>query len=179
MPDGELSGAVDVERSGDDVLLVFRAGDGEGEAARMETRIHLFEPNADAALPEAKRRSSAPTGVATPPLGHSLVAAFCRLSGDDNPIHASDAAARAIGLERGVVPGLLLAAMAEQALEDADAGPLALLRCRFATPVYIGDRIHLDVRKLPSVGEAAAARWRVVLRDRHGQIASFAEATRF
>ncbi len=76
------------------------------------------------------------------------VAAFARLSGDDNPIHLDADAARAAGFEREVVHGVLVTSLVSRLLGTRLPGPGAILlgqQLRYRRPVYPGDRLLATV----------------------------------
>lgn len=64
---------------------------------------------------------------------------YARASGDDNPIHLDDAAARALGLPQVVAHGMLTAALAVGAVADWAGGPDRVLATdlRFGAPVPV------------------------------------------
>jgi acyl dehydratase len=72
-----------------------------------------------------------------------------RLSGDDNPLHADPAVARAAGFERPILHGLATWGVAGHAvLKTACAGrpeKLASLYARFTAPVYPGETIRTEL----------------------------------
>ncbi len=91
---------------------------------------------------------------------------FAAVSGDHDPIHVSDAAARAAGFERRVAHGLLtlsLISAAESELSRAivargvEAKPLSLGydRVRFLRPVYPGETLTA-IYRIESIDAAAA-----------------------
>jgi enoyl-CoA hydratase len=76
------------------------------------------------------------------------VAAFARLSGDDNPIHVDAAAARAAGFEREVVHGVLVTGLLSRLLGSELPGPGTILLgqdLRFRRPVYVGEPVRASV----------------------------------
>jgi acyl dehydratase len=76
------------------------------------------------------------------------VAAFARLSGDDNPIHLDTAAARAAGFEREVVHGVLVTSLISRLLGTRLPGPGTILlgqELRYRRPVHPGDRLTATV----------------------------------
>ena len=76
------------------------------------------------------------------------VAAFIELSGDDNPIHVSEMAARAAGFERPVVHGVLVVSLLSRLLGTSLPGPGTILlgqTLRFLRPVYAGDLLRASV----------------------------------
>ena len=76
------------------------------------------------------------------------VAAFVRLTGDDNPVHVDDNYARQIGLGGRVVHGMLTAGFVSTLIGTALPGPGALWvgeRLNFRAPVRIGDAVRAKV----------------------------------
>jgi len=71
-----------------------------------------------------------------------------RLSGDRNPLHIDPAVARKAGFERPILHGLASYGIAgwavAKALAGGDAGRLAGLSLRFASPVLPGDRLDFS-----------------------------------
>lgn len=79
------------------------------------------------------------------------VAAFARLSGDDNPIHLDGAAARTAGFEREVVHGVLVVSLISRLLGTVLPGPGTILlgqELRYRRPVHVGDRLRASVEVL-------------------------------
>jgi acyl dehydratase len=76
------------------------------------------------------------------------VAAFARLSGDDNPIHLDTEAAVAAGFEREVVHGVLVTSLISRLLGTQLPGPGTILlgqELRYRRPVHPGDRLRATV----------------------------------
>ncbi len=72
-----------------------------------------------------------------------------RLCGDDNPLHADPAVARAAGFERPILHGLATFGIAGRAIlktfrANRPEG-LTMLRARFTAPVYPGDTIRTEM----------------------------------
>lgn len=91
--------------------------------------------------------------VATRPLDADLVGRWVRLVGDHNPIHTDPAFAAALGLERPVVPGALLAAVAERYADTTAAADLRRLNMRFMAPIPVGETVVVDSRERSSDAE--------------------------
>lgn len=73
------------------------------------------------------------------------IAAFCELSGDFNPLHTDDEAARAAGFRRRIAHGLLIVSITSGMPDGADDWALNayLEETRtFVAPVYPGDAIR-------------------------------------
>lgn len=76
------------------------------------------------------------------------VAAFARLSGDDNPIHLDGEAAMAAGFDREVVHGVLVTSLISRLLGTRLPGPGTILlgqELRYRRPVHPGDRLIATV----------------------------------
>jgi acyl dehydratase len=76
------------------------------------------------------------------------VAAFARLSGDDNPIHLDADAAQAAGFDREVVHGVLVTSLISRLLGTRLPGPGTILlgqELRYRRPVHPGDRLTATV----------------------------------
>jgi acyl dehydratase len=71
---------------------------------------------------------------------------YAAVSGDENPLHLDDAAARAMGFPGVIVHGLCSLAMAAWALTPAGdrRRPLTRLSARFGGPVFPGDELVLQ-----------------------------------
>lgn len=73
---------------------------------------------------------------------------FVELTGDDNPVHVDDEYAAAMGLPARVVHGMLTGGYVSTAIGTLLPGPGALWlsqRFNFRAPVFVGDRIHVEV----------------------------------
>src|SRR5437763_12656384 len=77
------------------------------------------------------------------------VVRFVELTGDDNPVHVDEEYAAAMGLRARVVHGMLTSGYVSTVIGTLLPGPGALWlseRFSFRTPVFVGDRIHVEVR---------------------------------
>lgn len=77
------------------------------------------------------------------------IARFCELSGDFNPLHTDDDAAREAGFRERIAHGLLVLSITSGQPTEADDWALnAYLEesRRFVAPVYPGDAIHTVTR---------------------------------
>ena len=82
------------------------------------------------------------------------MAAYARASLDFNPIHTDAAAARALGLPRPVVHGMLLLGRAASIAADRfAAGPAGAIDCLFLSPVLAGDSVRYAVE--PAAGSSS------------------------
>lgn len=86
--------------------------------------------------------------VTTPPITMRDVEAFAAVSGDWNPIHLSDDAARAAGLSGAVVHGMYIAGCFEVYLERLSGLSISELQVRFIRPVPVGNSISISARPL-------------------------------
>lgn len=77
------------------------------------------------------------------------VAAFARLSGDDNPLHVDAEFARRTSFQRPVAHGMLVASYVSTLIGTQLPGPGALWtqqQFRWRAPVFVGDEISLTLR---------------------------------
>jgi acyl dehydratase len=83
---------------------------------------------------------------------------YARASGDDNPIHLDDEAARAVGLPGRILHGLCTMALAGRAIERVAGREPSRLAVRFSAPVALGaavtTRVWPDLSFEASSGEA-------------------------
>lgn len=90
-----------------------------------------------------------------------------RLMGDDNPLHADPAVARAAGFERPILHGLASYGLAARAILRQCAGNdparLRSLDLRFAAPVFPGETLRTEIWR---DGSQVRFRARVLERDR-------------
>jgi acyl dehydratase len=132
--------------------LVIRAetrADGEVVAEQYVTELfrglEAPEDRGEAApeLPEAERAGD--------PHESSFAVAgdqaerYARASGDHNPIHLDDDAARAVGLPGRILHGLCTMALAGRAVEEAAGRAPSRLAVRFSAPVALGDAVTTRV----------------------------------
>ena len=74
---------------------------------------------------------------------------YAKASGDHNPIHVSDDAARSVGLPRAILHGLCTMALASQAIVDGllggDPRRLKSMSVRFSRPVLLDQTLTTEV----------------------------------
>lgn len=98
------------------------------------------------------------------------MALIYRLSGDDNPLHAEPAFARAAGFPRPILHGLATMGIAGHALVKAvcgyDPARLASMAVRFSAPVFPGETIRTELwQDSVAGGSVVSFRARVKERD--------------
>ena len=87
----------------------------------------------------------------TPPIDENYVDRYLKLVGDDNPIHAAVRRGVSAELPAAIVPGGLIAMIAEAALRRAFHGAsLVQMNMRFTSPIFVGDRLRIYVQKRES-----------------------------
>lgn len=121
-----------------------------GAPAQMQTRLRYVTPQEMAALRGTRFSDRFTTGDtvwrATAPIAAQAVGQYLALSHDRNPIHTSDAAARAAGLPGAVVPGMMLCGLAEAVLCDIHPGQwVREMKTRFMAAVPVGQAVRLAV----------------------------------
>lgn len=107
------------------------------------------------------------------------VARYARASGDDNPIHTDETTARGIGLDGTVIQGMLLMALADEALAAwRPDSACRRLTARFARPAPTGSDVVIGGRvvKTEMVEGAALATLRIMVKDGNGAVLAMAEA---
>jgi acyl dehydratase len=112
-------------------------------------------------------------------VGMEQVRRYAAISGDDNPIHVDEDAARSIGLDGPIVQGMLLMGLVDVALgEWLPAGACAKLSSRFALPVAVGADVVVSgrvVRADEAEGRPRAT-LRIFVKDGAGKAVALAEA---
>jgi acyl dehydratase len=103
------------------------------------------EDRGDAApeVPEAARTGD--PHEATSAVAADQADRYARASGDHNPIHLDDDAARAVGLPGRILHGLCTMALAGRAVEEAAGRAPSRLAVRFSAPVVLGDAVTTRV----------------------------------
>lgn len=105
------------------------------------------------------------------------VEAFGALSGDRNPLHFSDAAARERGFEGRMAHGALLNASVSKIFGVERPGPGTLFAgfaYRFLTPLYVGREYQLRVGFFPREATSKFRRALATVRDSRGALCAFA-----
>ncbi|MBL8569050.1 MAG: MaoC family dehydratase [Phreatobacter sp.] len=107
------------------------------------------------------------------------VSTYATASGDDNPIHTDEAAARSIGLGGTIIQGMLLMALADEALAAwRPDSACQRLTARFARPAPTGSEVVIGGRvvKTEAVDGAELATLRIMVKDGKGAVLAMAEA---
>ena len=108
-----------------------------------------------------------------------LVRRYAAISGDDNPIHVDDAAARSIGLDGPIVQGMLLMGLVDTALAEwLPGGTCDKLSTRFALPVAVGAAVTITGRvvRADEIDGRPRATLRIFVKDDAGKAVALAEA---
>lgn len=98
---------------------------------------------------------------------------FARLSGDYNPLHLDDDAARASGFERSIVHGALAASLISRLLgtELPGDGTIYLGQdVKFLRPIYVGDAVTARVEVVEVRHDKPVIRLRTTVETR-GEVA--------
>lgn len=114
-----------------------------------------------------------------PAVDMAMVRRYAAASGDDNPIHVDEAAARTVGLPGAIVQGMLLMGLADTALAEwLPQGTCAKLSTRFALPVAVGTSVTISARvvRADHADGRARATLRIFIKDQDGKAAALAEA---
>lgn len=119
--------------------------------------MHLLPPNRDASTTMAmpKRRHTSRLVV-----DDGLMRAFTQLSGDENPIHMDDEAARRFGFEKRIAYAGALLAEVSRIISTELPGPGALCLAwnfEFKAPVHVGDAVIFETTLKHSSPATAAA----------------------
>lgn len=112
--------------------------------------------------------------------GREEVAAFARLSGDDNPIHLDEAHARNTPFGACIVHGSLLASVFSALLgrELPGAGTIYLGQTlRFFKPVLLDEPVEFSVEVVAIREDKPIVTLRTLCIDAHGKLAVEGEAT--
>jgi acyl dehydratase len=160
--DGEDGDPV-VEQFATMLIRGIEAGDDAGVA-----------PPSHAFPPEAKSAKVAEVATVVDP---DQARRYAAASGDANPIHVDDEAARAVGLPGVILHGMCTMALCSTAVVDAlaggDPGRLRRLAVRFYRPVFPGNDL---VTSIFDVGDGvyafeASSAGKVVVRDGRAELA--------
>jgi hypothetical protein len=145
-PDGWGSVALSGEtlQSGKSIRSTLRDADGLVFSAEARIDVIALDRVANDCAVAVPAHLHAPdvNWTRLPPLTGAVVKRYVTLAHDPNPIHVDDDAARAVGLASAIVPGMLIAGLAEYAV----AGQWAGLRARFVAPVAVGSSCRFAVR---------------------------------
>ncbi|WP_306028519.1 MaoC/PaaZ C-terminal domain-containing protein [Stappia sp. MMSF_3263] len=112
-------------------------------------------------------------------LDAARVAAYADASGDRNPIHLDEDAARAAGLPGTIVHGMLMMGHFERALRGWLPGTdIRSLQIRFLRPLAVGARMTISGRVAKLLpGEVPEMIVRLTVQDDAGQSVSIGDAT--
>ena len=112
-------------------------------------------------------------------LDSARVAAYANASGDRNPIHLDEEAARAAGLPGTIVHGMLVMGHFERALRDWLPGTrIRSLQIRFLRPLAVGARMTVSGRVAKLLpGTPPEMIVRLSVQDDAGQSVSIGDAT--
>ncbi|CAN6247737.1 unnamed protein product, partial [Urochloa humidicola] len=148
-------------------------------AAAMRLGRRAIFPLVRTATTTTTTTSTASSPPAVLSVGHALrerrrfteadVAAYAAVSGDRNPVHLDDGAARELGgFQRGrVVHGMLLASLFPSVIAARFPGAAyASQTLKFTAPVYVGDDVvarveALHIRAMSAANSGAASRYLV------------------
>ena len=155
LPRAEVAG-VRASRAG--AWIVLRIESRVGAELANEQLATLFVGRLEAggsggdaipAHPFPATARAAPVDEVAYAIDHDQARRYARASGDDNPIHVDDEAARAAGLPGASLPGLCTMAFCGKAVVSAAAGGdprrLRRLALRFAKPVLPGATLATTV----------------------------------
>lgn len=101
------------------------------------------------------------------------IESFARTSGDTNPIHLDDAAARAAGLTGRVAHGVLSLGFCSAVLGTLLPGPGTIavdLSVKFLRPAYIGDTVTCRVEVAEKHADGKTVTMKLLWRNQHGKI---------
>ena len=97
-------------------------------------------------LPLSRSSRGASTTLSEPfSISAGQVARYVAFAGDENPLHTDPAHAASLGFAHPLVPGALLAALAQGLV--AGHGRLARLGLRFTAPVLVGETLQVAVER--------------------------------
>jgi acyl dehydratase len=103
--------------------------------------------------------------VAIGPLDRGLAAAYAAVSGDDNPLHADDAFAQAVGLPRAVAHGMFLMGVMDRVLQAWSPGLVVKrMESRFVRPVTLDSMVRLAGR-VAQVNQDGSVTVRLTVRE--------------
>ncbi|MAA99618.1 MAG: hypothetical protein CMN87_03110 [Stappia sp.] len=107
------------------------------------------------------------------------VAAYARASGDNNPIHLDEAAAKKAGLDGPIAHGMLMMGRLEAPVREWLPGwRITRLQVRFMRPLAVGGGLSIAgrVAKADTRGTSAHLILRLMLRDGDGNPLAVGEA---
>ncbi len=108
-----------------------------------------------------------------------MVLEFARITGDDNPIHLDEEAARNSMFGRRIAHGMLVMGVVSSVLGREFPGPGTVYmkqEAKFLRPVYINERIRVRVSVLEKIEEKSRLRLSTEVLKEDGQLAVTGEA---
>ncbi|WP_422768839.1 MaoC/PaaZ C-terminal domain-containing protein [Plantactinospora sp. WMMC1484] len=139
------------KRSGTAATIRVQTRDADGELLNEQyvTEFYRGVPtDLDLGTPAPTLPADPPAGeparTAAHPLPADLARRYADASGDHNPIHLDEGAARAAGLPGVIVHGLASLAIASLTVLPAGSG-VSRLSCRFTRPIAPGDMLRTRV----------------------------------
>lgn len=106
-------------------------------------------------------------GLEIAPVSLETVRAFAAIQRDDNPIHVSEAAARAAGFAAPIVHGAYIYCQFERLILAWGQGRMLSLQCRFVRPLLVGSALRITGRIVAA--DSATVTLRLLAEDDAGQ----------
>jgi 3-hydroxybutyryl-CoA dehydratase len=119
------------------------------------------------------------TATDTVTLTDAMVREFARVSGDHNPIHLDDEAARQSRFGRRIVHGMLAVSRFSALLAERLPGPGTVYLSQsvtFSQPIFVGDTVSVGLEVIEVLPERRRARIRTTVRTMEGELALHGEA---
>ncbi len=148
--DTPLDARVETRREDGFAEYSFSLAGPDGPVAMLTTALRIVSRADIAAAKPAILRPEALRGAAWSDTLHITQAqtdTYLDLSGDQNPIHRADGPAQSYGLPGPVVPGLLLAALADPQLHATQPDSrIATLKARFLSALTVDDPFRIGLQ---------------------------------